>query len=260
MTTLRKLISMGILGAILTSSLTSFAGSIPSDAPTTNPADLQIRKLAIVGSVKAQINHALEVFPGTKSNKYQWLESLTQKRGEFLEKTQAEAKAKLAGLSQQQKIEEFLMPKKVEEETPEAAIVISETRHIKIMTKNFVRTIYDVDGEDKKVILTNQDFAPKQAFFHGLFPSADKKFVAVVVALNGSIDNVSVKIYDISKKEFTHEFECFSGDFAMHWYSNTQVIYTHGQTSSKGETTIIENVITGEQIVKINHGALTFGD
>ena len=81
-----------------------------------------------------------------------------------------------------------------------------------------------------------------------------------MIALNGSIDNVLVKIYDVTKKEFNHEFECFSGDFAMHWFSNTQVIYTHPQTSSKGETTVIESVVTGEQIFKINHGALTFGD
>lgn len=256
MTTISKVISIGLLFA----SLSSFAKVISTDTPTTNPADLQIRKRAIIGSFQAQMNSMLEVFPGTKSNKYQWLETVTQKRGEFLEKTQSEAKAKLAGLSQQQKIEDFLTPKKAEEETDESAVAISESRKIKIMKKDFVRTIYDVDGEDKKTILSNQDFAGQQAFFHGLFPSADNKFVAIVIALNGSIDNVLVKIYDVSKKEFTHEYECFSGDFAMHWYSNTQVIYTHPQTSSKGETTVIENVITGEQIVKINHGALTFND
>lgn len=256
MSILRKFISMGILLI----SLNVFSQALQNDAPTTNPADLQTRKQAIVGTIQSKINSSLEVFPGTQSNKYEWLESVSQKRGDFLEKTKSEAQTKLSSLSQQKKIEDFLMPKPAEEETDESAAEISETRQIKIMTKNFVRTIYDIDGENKKVILTNQDFAPKQAYFHGLFPSADKKFVGVVVALNGSIDNVLVKIYDVTKKEFTHDFECFSGDFAMHWFSNTQVIYTHAQTTSKGETTVIENVVTGEQIIKINHGALVFND
>ena len=162
MSNLRKMIFIGFLFA----TLTSFAQSVPTDIPITNPADLQTRKRAIVGSVKDQINNMLEVLPGTKSNKYQWLESVTQKRGEFLERTKIEAQAKLAGLSQQQKIEDFLMPKNVEEETDESATELSETHQIKIMKKNFIRTIYDIDGEDKK----NHAFKPRFPWKTSLFP------------------------------------------------------------------------------------------
>ena len=82
-----KLISIGLLFV----SLASFASVKSNDIPTTNPADIQIRRQAIVGTTKAMINSLFDVFPGTKSNKYQWLETTTQKRGEFIDKTQSES-------------------------------------------------------------------------------------------------------------------------------------------------------------------------
>ena len=213
-----------------------------------------------MGSAKAFVNNMLEVFPGTKSNKYQWLELASEKRAEFLLKTRSEAAEKLFHSPLIEKITATLTPAPVTEESDVAEVKISDTRKIVYTQFNFVRKVYDIDGEQKTMIVSNQDFAPHQAYLHGLFASPDNKIIGIGFAIDGSIDNITVKFYDVENKKFLNDIEMFSGDFGMNWFSNTQVIYTHGESSSKGESTVIENVVTGEQLFKINHGKVNSGD
>lgn len=244
---------------LLTLSRTAF-GQTSDETLRAIPVNNYIMKQAAMGSAQASINKTLEVFPGTKSNKYQWLELNSEKRAEFLAKTRAEAAEKLFHSAQIAKIEASITPPAATEESELSAIKISETRSIVSTQQQFIRKVYDVDGEQKTLIVSNQDFSARQAYLHGLFASPDNKFVGVAFAFDGSIDNITVKFYDVENKKFVSEIEMFSGDFGMNWFSNTQVIYTHGQSSAKGESTVIENVVTGEQIFKINHGKVNVGD
>jgi prolyl oligopeptidase PreP (S9A serine peptidase family) len=244
---------------LLTLSQTVFAGPAEENLRAV-PVNNYVMKQAAMGSAKAKINQLLEVFPGTKSNKYQWLEMATEKRSEFLAKTRTEAAEKLFQSPLIEKIKATLTPTPATEESDLDEVKISDTRKIHSTQFNFVRKVYDVDGDQKTEIASNQDFAPRQAYLHGLFPSPDKKIIALAFAIDGSIDNITVKFYDVASKKLISEIEMFSGDFGLNWFSNTQVIYTHGQSSSKGESTVIENVITGEQQFKINYGKVSSGD
>ena len=212
-------------------------------------------------AVKAEkfVKSLIEVFPGTQSHKYSWLETGTIKRAEFLLKTKEQAQVALKK-GDFLKISAFLAPAKTETEKTINTFEVSDTRKIILSSLNFERRITDINQDQKTVIFSSTTDTEHQTYVYDIFPSPDKKFLAILIGYDGTIDNTWVLIYDVEQSKMIQKFEHYRWEQAVTWWTADSIIMMHPESSEKGYSLAIQNVVTMEQTLLINHGTISIGD
>lgn len=202
--------------------------------------------------------------PTTSSYNFAWLEADSSDRIEFLKSTRLQAEQSLFNSVHRPKIRTALTPSTADQSLEETTVKISSDRRLAVINKNFSRTVYDIvtdpsilgsDGkfqETKKLITAESEFLPAKAYVLGVFPSPDKKLAGILFSLDGSIDNIIAKIYDLEAGQIIDSFDYLDFDFKMRWYSNTEVIYIHPGSNAKGFTSMIHDVRSGKKKYFLN--------
>lgn len=202
----------------------------------------------------------LEIIPGTKSEELNWLLTANTQRDVFLNRTQQEVQNQFSKNVEFEKIKTFLFDNLSKKNDEEFLVRISESRKIVVSNDQYVRTVYDVDGEQKKIIFSTNDYLPKKAAVVDLNPSPQKDYIASIVSLDGSTDNGQLIVYSIQDKKIILNIEIASIQDGALWFSNSQVMYTHPLSGSHGTTLIIQDLKTQQKQQFINFGFVSYSD
>jgi prolyl oligopeptidase PreP (S9A serine peptidase family) len=223
------------------------------------PINNYFAKKSTILSAERFVKNLTEVFPGTKSHQLSWLESDHLQRADFLKKTRAESKLKLKS-DQYQKIYQFLSPKLTGKEIEIEHIDISKSRKIILSATDFERKVFDLNKDKKSLIFSSSPDLDHHTYIYGLYPSTDKKLIALLLGFDGSIDNTWVYIYDTQQNKIIKKIEQSRWETEVTWWTNESILFFHPESSSKGYSVVIENVLSGEQKILINHATVALND